>query len=345
MSSNMGGVMGNRDNASTFMWVKLKSSKVPTNYSVAGLKPSQMVASNDLYGSFCRVRVSLQSDDKRIQDALRDGESWAVAYFAAGDTFTCGSWIPSEKLEEIADAVASEAVAGQAASNKRTRNWVTVAAALGSTIGGGYLTNSMQDGDFLGGLIGNKSKKGTVKDKEYWKTQCVNMVEQYNGQPNYTYARYAVSAAKELGVPTADLDALIANYDAAPSTCTNTTGCKNKDTVQNELSTKMSTEMTRLKDACVAMAGVDTDTDKADAKKENRKRSLINMAGAAVVGTAGTLIVNRLTKDIQDANLDSAKKAAYNEWMDNVGKHIHCYMCSLVCNIFYCYLSLILKDY
>jgi hypothetical protein len=88
----------------------------------------------------------------------------------------------------------------------------------------------------------------------------------------------------------------------------------------------MSTEMTRLKDACVAMAGVDTDTDKADAKKENRKRSLINMAGAAVVGTAGTLIVNRLTKDIQDANLDSAKKAAYNEWMDNVGKHIHCYI-------------------
>ena len=50
------------------------------------------------------------------------------------------------------------------------------------------------------------------------------------------------------------------------------------------------------------------------------------MAGAAVVGTAGTLIVNRLTKDIQDANLDADKKKAYNEWMDNVGKHIHCYI-------------------
>ena len=328
MSSNTGGVMGNRDQASTFMWVKLKSSKVPTNYSVAGLKPNQMVASNDLYGSFCRVRVSLQSDDKRIQDALRDGENWAVAYFAAGDTFTCGSWIPSEKLEEIADAVASEAVADKADSQKRTRTWVTVASALGSTIGGGYLTNSMQDGDFLGGLIGNKAKKADEKDKDYWKKQCVNMVDLYNQTPDYQYARYAVSAAKELGVSTADAEKLITAYDAAPATCSGTSDAKCQTAIKSAQAGQMMTAVTNLKTACEKMANVDANSkeDEAAAKKENRKRSLINMAGAAVVGTAGTLIVNRLTKDIQDANLDADKKKAYNEWMDNVGKHIHCYI-------------------
>lgn len=334
MSSNMGGVMGNRDNASTFMWVKLKSSKVPTNYSVAGLKPNQMVASNDLYGSFCRVRVSLQSDDKRIQDALRNGESWAVAYFAAGDTFTCGSWIPSEKLEEIADAVASDAVADQAASNKRTRNWVTVAAALGSTIGGGYLTNTMQDGDFLGGLIGNKSKKGTGSF-EYNKEQCVKKataaisVVEFDFNGAYTSAMSAGEYAKKLGLNVAAWpEGLPSTIDgaAAAGTCGNVTAeacVGNKPKAQAIDAVKK--QVANLKAACESLTDTGAEASD-DAKKENRKRSLINMAGAAVVGTAGTLIVNRLTKDIQDANLDSAKKAAYNEWMDNVGKHIHCYI-------------------
>lgn len=311
--------MGNRDQASTFMWVKLKSSKVPTNYSVAGLKPNQMVASNDLYGSFCRVRVSLQSDDKRIQDALRDGENWAVAYFAAGDTFTCGSWIPSEKLEEIADAVASEAVADKADSQKRTRTWVTVASALGSTIGGGYLTNSMQDGDFLGGLIGNKAKKANEKSKEEWAKHCTTYAgyAQTDVANRSQYLNQVVMAASKLGLSTTELTSASSSADLTSTDATK----------QQAATEALNKALTNITNACNNSANtVETEQDEAAAKKENRKRSLINMAGAAVVGTAGTLIVNRLTKDIQDANLDADKKKAYNEWMDNVGKHIHCYI-------------------
>ena len=81
-----------------------------------------------------------------------------------------------------------------------------------------------------------------------------------------------------------------------------------------------------MKNAVSVAAGSANTTQNADATKENRTRSLINLGGAVASGVVGTLIVNKLTRDIQDTNLDSAEKAAYNEWMDSIGKHIRCYI-------------------
>mgnify|MGYP003412458293 CR=1 FL=1 len=106
------------------MWAKLKSNKVPANYATAGLKPNQFVASNDLYGSFCRVRVTLQSDDKYIQDKINSGADWSTAYFAAGDAFTCGSWIPNDKLEEWAEAAGADARADKKATQPKIAGWM-----------------------------------------------------------------------------------------------------------------------------------------------------------------------------------------------------------------------------
>ena len=161
-----GGIMGNRDLGSVFQWVKLKSNKVPTNYSVAGLKPNQFVASNDLYGSFCRVRVTLQSDDKRIQDAISQGADWSTAYFAAGDAFTCGAWIPSDKLEELAKDAGTDAADAKAAEQYSGLKWWTTAiGALGGGVGGGYLGAGIQDGSVFSGLSGKvkPSKKLTAE--------------------------------------------------------------------------------------------------------------------------------------------------------------------------------------
>ncbi|MBQ5700165.1 MAG: hypothetical protein IIV74_02640, partial [Alphaproteobacteria bacterium] len=116
LSANNGGIMGNKDLGSTYLWAKLKSNKVPTNYSVAGLSPNQFVASNDLYGSFCRIRVTLHSDDKYIQDTINNGANWSTAYFVAGDAFTCGSWIPNSELERIANAAGDDARADKKAT-------------------------------------------------------------------------------------------------------------------------------------------------------------------------------------------------------------------------------------
>ena len=160
LSSNSGGILGNKDLGSVFMWAKLKSNKVPANYTSAGLKPNQFVASNDLYGSFCRVRVTLQSDDKYIQDAINKGANWSTAYFAAGDAFTCGSWIPNDKLEELANAAGADARAEAKASQPKLQGWMAALGTLGGGLGGAYLGAGVQDGSIFSGLTG-KSKKDT----------------------------------------------------------------------------------------------------------------------------------------------------------------------------------------
>ncbi|MBO5946797.1 MAG: hypothetical protein J6Q44_01480 [Alphaproteobacteria bacterium] len=161
LSSNDGGILGNKDLGSTFMWAKLKSNKVPTNYATAGLKSNQFVASNELYGSFCRVRITLQSDDKYIQDAINGGKDWSTAYFAAGDAFTCGSWIPQSALEEMAKSAGTDAREEKEASQYSGLKWWTTAiGVLGGGVGGGYLGAGIQDGSVFSGLTG-KSKKDT----------------------------------------------------------------------------------------------------------------------------------------------------------------------------------------
>ena len=332
MSSNAGGIVGNKDMGSTYMWVKLKNNKVPTNYSVAGLETKDFVASNDLYGSFCRIRITIQSDDKNIQDAIREGSDWSTAYFAAGDTFTCGSWIPSSALEEIGNAIAVESVEGKAESQRRTRTWLTVLGGLGSAIGGGYLFDSMQDGDFLGGLIGNSSSKSASANT----VNTQNVTEEYDRILAYykaeTDGAKALTYGEALITLATNAKAASANIDSARKAVTTAAGSfvKEDNTVDTAAKTAAKTaannELDSLKNAVSVAAGSANTTQNADATKENRTRSLINLGGAVASGVVGTLIVNKLTRDIQDTNLDSAEKAAYNEWMDSIGKHIRCYI-------------------
>ena len=164
LSSNSGGILGSKDLGSVFMWAKLKSNKVPANYTVVGLKPDQFMASNDLYGSFCRVRVTLQSDDKYIQDAINSGADWSTAYFAAGDAFTCGSWIPNDILEDLAEQAGKDAATTKKAGQQRIiiEPWAAVAGLLGGGAGGAYLGAGIQDGSVFSGLTG-KSKKDAME--------------------------------------------------------------------------------------------------------------------------------------------------------------------------------------
>lgn len=113
LAMNNGGIVAKNDmTGRAYQWVKLKNAKVPTDYSVKGLSPSSFVASNDLYGSFCRFQVTVSSDEPAIQSYLANNKNSRLnnAYFATGDSFTCGSWIPMEDLEQIAAVAATKDV-------------------------------------------------------------------------------------------------------------------------------------------------------------------------------------------------------------------------------------------
>ena len=80
-------------------------------------------------------------------------------------------------------------------------------------------------------------------------------------------------------------------------------------------------EMNKLAAACQEKAPTD------DAKKkEARKRSVTTAIGTGVSAAAGGVLTYYATKSIQDAKLDAAEKAAYDEWMNEVGNHIRCFI-------------------
>ena len=194
LANNNGGIMAQGENGSTFMWVKLDSRKIPKDYETMGLKTKNFKASNDLYGSFCRARVSVKSDDKDIQEALADSGE-ANAYFAVGDAFTCGSWISSDTLEKITKKVGERAMVDEGVmvrdgkgklKNSAKTNAALAWSTVGGFLGGGALAYHVSDalqknGNSLGGLLTGKGVANT-KDQKAAAGRCSKRVEEA-----YTY--------------------------------------------------------------------------------------------------------------------------------------------------------------
>jgi hypothetical protein len=176
LANNNGGIMGALENGSTFMWVKLKSNKIPKDYAMKGLQSKNFVTSNDLYGSFCRARITVTSDDKAIQDALGDK---ATAYFAVGDAFTCGSWIDQKTLDNITKAVGEKARkdAGEGSTKEKIAYaWATIGGGLGGGALGFFGMDALQkNGGSLGGLLNGQGLKQT-KENAAGAESCLDSV-------------------------------------------------------------------------------------------------------------------------------------------------------------------------
>lgn len=344
-SNSAGGILGNKDTGSVFMWAKLKSNKVPTNYTTMGLKPSQFVASNDLYGSFCRVRVTLQSDDKYIQDEISRGADWATAYFAAGDAFTCGSWIPNEKLQELANAAGTDARADVKSTQPKLQGWMAALGTLGGGLGGAYLGTGIYNGDVFGGLSeGKKPRKSSFENSQ---NKCVDNAEKAINSVNTgnygsakTFWEKAISAAREMGL---DAERLSHNLTPAKPHENGIEGETNDLYFCGDYYT--GDDNIKKNSWCYNDAEIKGDnTPKADIIKLQQdcedatrdvnyveKTSAFGPRGAAAIGAgvsavAGGILGWQVTKSIQDAELDTAEQAAINEFMDNVGSKIRCYI-------------------
>ncbi len=200
LAANSGGVVGAGDMGSTFMWAKLKRGKVPADYSMNGLTSDQIVPSNELYGSFCRVRVTLQSTDPTVSEWLNstEGQKYATRYFAAGDAFTCGSWIPvgdegtchddtaagirrckgGSGLRGLAQKVGEATYTyDKQKSDTILQTMLPVVGLLGGGIGGAYLGAGIEDGSVFGGLTGKKSTKSDSKTAKTANDRCSNAID------------------------------------------------------------------------------------------------------------------------------------------------------------------------
>ena len=342
MSSNTGGgVMGARDMGSTYMWVKLKNNKVPTDYPTMGLKPSQFVASNELYGSFCRIRVTLQSNDIDIMNAIngtlavRDENNhreikdadfsskkdWATAYFAAGDAFTCGSWIPQSALMEIANAVGQNARADKSASQPKIAGWMGALGALGLGTGGAFLGDAIQDGNAFGGLTGKSKKKTPKTEANKCKTymnaalDVTISIDASKGNNSSSFNSYVQRACD-----------IIKEYDGESAACTTYRAALSdyKASVTATTASDVEDAMESIKAEC----GMIEDSDKKNDEKDEKwwDKSGGATIGAVVGAGAGFGLGYGITKAVQNAELDKAEQEAIQEFMDNVGSKIHCYI-------------------
>ena len=187
IGSNNGGIMGAKDMSAAYKWVKLSGKKIPENYTSFGLQDKDIKASNDLYGSFCAVRVSLYSEDQTIRDALNgvlkernedlyegrysDGANISLSnsrYFAVGDPIVCGGWLTGAEIEKIASVVEAKAREQKKDEQpKNMRGWMTTLGALGLGTGGMFLGDAIEKGtvgsSFTG--IANTKKKGEQNGK------------------------------------------------------------------------------------------------------------------------------------------------------------------------------------
>ena len=327
-ANNAGGILSSRDIGSTFMWAKLKmTNKVPAGYNVNGLKSTQFEASNDLYGSFCRVRVTLQSDDKNIQEAMRN-KAWTTAYFAVGDAFTCGSWIPESELDELANAAAEKSVEGMAADQKRVRTWTTILGALGGGAGGLALGESIRTGKTLGGLttLGPDVQLNKAKTARQDCVRAANFVAS-ESNPNVLYQRSGdvyTNARVVLG-NTSEITNL-QNSRNVLFTIMNTTCALSDVNCANTKTVNLSNAITNVANATSEVKALCESTDEKDAVENQPTRGWISALSTVTLGSAGALLVNKATRDIQNSELDAAQKAAYEDWMNKVGRHVTCYI-------------------
>lgn len=305
LAQNNGGIMGAAENGSTFMWVKLKSNKVPKNYNMKGLTTKQFTPSNDLYGSFCRARITVTSDDRYIQEALGDK---ATAYFAVGDSFTCGSWIDKKTLEKITKEVGEKARkdAGEGSTKEKVSYaWATIAGALG----GGAIGTGLTESGLIGGWLNNANQNNSNKSSQRQnKSACVS------------YANSAISSATGTTDPNPTASAYLTRAVAECKTVVADGKDASCDPIAQDSNANIVSAATVIKDLC--SNAPDTKTGWKDDNQQKAARIAIPIATTLAGGALGAGI----TASVLKTKYEEAENKAIAAWMEEIGEHIQCYL-------------------
>lgn len=365
LGNNNGGIQGMTDMGSTFAWVKLKSNRVPAKYMQQGLKPNQFTTSNDLYGSFCRARITVVSDDQAINEKLG---SKAVAYFAVGDAFECGSWIDSKTMKSIEEEVKK----GEGMSSwkkKAALAWSSVGGALLGGTAGGLVGNYLANGQIGGNGLLNSDAKVNANNKTN-AGSCVNNLNKcLDSTNNLSACRAGLRDARAAGVNTN------VNWDEVGSgevRCNSgaTRDNSSHDWCPNNLGENQLKEYCKIHNYCCAEGGekykdgvggncvnsdgeikafnavlikeVSTggnslkDTSKTQIEKvlaecqnkvrDNKSSATATGLGVGIGAVTGGLLGFGIAKTVVDAKDAQAKDKALAEWKATLGEHIRCYL-------------------
>ncbi len=355
LGNNKGGIKGSSENGSAFMWVKLRSGKVPGSYPQKGLKPAQFIASNDLHGSFCRARITVISDDQSINEKL--GEA-ATAYFAVGDAFECGSWLDRKTMESIENEVKKGAgMSGW--KQKAALAWSSVGGALLGGGAGALVGNYLANGKIGsgGGLLNSDAK---VKANDQTNAgSCVNNLNKCLDGDNSKACAAGLRDARAAGISvnvswTNTKNSLVCEakdnprYSWCPDGTDVCSGTKKDLCCQGEgdNSKNVHSGQCRYKDNWYTFGTVlESDVsigEKLDDDSRNKIEKVLQKCrnkvdnndssakatgiGAAVGAVTGGVLGFGIAKTVVDAKNAQAKDKKLAEWKETMGEHIRCYI-------------------
>lgn len=315
---NAGGIVGKNDMTSgnAYAWVKLKSSRAPKNYEIKGLKSTDFTGSNDLYGSFCRIRVSLRSDEPAIQEYLAEHPDVATTYFAAGDVFTCGSWIDTKALNEIATVAASKDVC-QSLYNKNNikgKKWSQDEIAK-KCADGKLDSNQNLKAWLLSGGIGATTFLGA---SELIQAKATGKLGS-GGNKNCTLLTTTIAVNEAIAKCPSDKTTSTAVGTIKGQTiyeyhCSDTTNANADNAVIKAEIVKQKSLQSQL--------NCSGSSSSSSSEWEPWKRGVVDVASAVggYLTTAGTAVA------IMKAQNREAFTEAQKQWMDEIGSHIQCYV-------------------
>lgn len=364
MAMNSGGIMAGNDMSAIYKWVKLSKNggKVPNDYSVQGLTTGQFKDSNDLYGSFCAVRVTLQSDDPDIMAALSgnyNGQTFkrlgtgnhelradtnldvdlstsASRYFAIGDPITCGSWLSYADLEKIAQVVEAKAKsAKEKTQNTSLRAWMPILGAVGLGTGGVFLGDAIQKGNVFGGLSGIASNKKAQKNPEKDTKNCKSYLdkaykavyETCTTSPSTSFVNDVATACKIVQKYNSSLDCLTASIESKIAYSAWYDEVVKGDGCNATEVTKTTKDAisSLMNDWCDSIDGDGTDNTYADGETWWKNHGGQFLGGVISAGV-GAGLTYAITDSVLNAELDAAGQEAYQAFMDNIGSKIKCYI-------------------
>lgn len=353
LANDSGGIKTGDSTTAIFRWVKLGSGSTygytisnnnnqNKSYEMNGLEADQITDSSDLFGSFCAAKVTVQFNHPTINKlktetgdrSLKDLGNYETRYFAVGDSFVCGSWIPQSVLDNV-----TEQIRDDKDKDKDTSNWSTKEKgmiALGTILGTGA-------GAFAGGLLGEYAKTGKVfgssrtdeksaADKDTYSGTCIIEAEKCSGttwtsiNSHCQKAINAAASSKVLGSDDQNVTTARKAYNEAKKAydawkeATST----DKDAKKSELDTKVS----EMVDAVSALISPCQDQSDKNFESVGGKMSrggaigLGSVLGGVVAGASGGAIAWAAIQ----AKHEKAADKAVQEWLDNVGQYIQCYV-------------------
>ena len=300
-ASSAGGL--DSDNA-PFVWAKLKNN-LPTNYSTNGLGDNS-VASNDLYDSFCRVRVDLKLVDSGVyrtgnDDGMNNYEKIginSVAYFAAGDAIRCGSWLSEKDISTIVNKVGTQARKDAGEGSKHDMNvkvWTSLASTLVGGAGTYMLSNQSHKGN-LGGFLSSKADESKIV------AACKRRVSDAQTSANKDTDRVSANTAALARSAFSSVEKLDSDYKIDDcKTDGNLTNCKNSLSAVERYCTNYST----------------------DNKDSNLVKDLV-WAGIGGLGTGA--ITWMAIQSGQKSKYESAQNEAEKEFLKELNDKIRCFI-------------------